>query len=113
MVHDFAVVRQDFNRADIRVFFENVRQDHVLVGNEPLRRDLVGRAHGDFQIGFTDAPFCLGEDQRRWRARRIAGGAVRVDPGHDLVAFVRRHPGRIDEMAVLRVRIPRGHPLIA
>ncbi len=43
----------------------------------------------------------------------IAGGTVRVHPGHDLVAFVGRHPGRIDEMPVLRVCIPRGHPLFA
>ena len=113
MVHHIAIVRQDFDRADIRIFFENIRQYHVLVGNESLGLDLVRGAHRDFQVGFTDAPLRGGEGQRRRPACRISGGAVGLDPGQDLVAFVSRHAGRIDEMAVLRVGIPWGHPLIA
>ncbi len=107
---DAAVARLSLGRLDPHVMLKSRIDDEVLVVDHSGCRDLERFGHLDDEVGLGNPP-AFGKRGRSRKLRPVPFGTAVVDPLGNHLLFGARHTGVIGELAILRIGVPRRHPL--
>src|SRR5262249_48372614 len=96
VMHDSAIARNDFDRANPYVMPERIRRTRILIVHDACGRHVVGWDLDD-QIGFPERPLRPGLVLSRQRIGTSTTRGTGFDPMHEGVRLVDRHRSVADE----------------